>query len=172
MKEQVAAGETRKDAESRRVDVLRGEEEEVDSDTGLDAFFRRDAVEGVLRQEESLLLVGAVELGVFAVLERSRTDGRQRGLEDVELAAEGFLRGRVRSAAGGEEAKNRDARGRASPLSRDRPWLPRQSPSRQSATEACRADFRWRHCGAVRERIARLKGWAGREGAPRLERVD
>lgn len=91
MEEKVAAGETRKNTESRRVDVLGGEEEEVDSDAGFDALLGADAVEGVLREEEGLLLVGTVQLGILAVLERAGTDGGERSLEDVELTAEVFL---------------------------------------------------------------------------------
>lgn len=79
--------------ERRGVDVLRREQEEVDPDTRLDTFLRRDSIEGILRHEEGLLLVGPVQLAVFTMLERPESDRRQRSLEDVELAAEGFLRG-------------------------------------------------------------------------------
>lgn len=51
------------------VDVLRREEEEIDANARLDTFLRRRTVEGVLRNEQRLLLVGAVQLAVFAMLE-------------------------------------------------------------------------------------------------------
>ena len=74
------------------VDVLGGEQEQVDSDARLDALLGSGAVEGVLRDEKRLLAVGAVQLRVLAVLERSGADGGQRSLEDVDLAAEVLLR--------------------------------------------------------------------------------
>lgn len=75
------------------VDVLRREEEQIDPDAGFDALLCRDTVERILRNEQGLFFLGAVQLAVFAVLERAEADGRQRGLEDVELSAEVFLQG-------------------------------------------------------------------------------
>lgn len=92
VEEEVAASQAGQSTESRRVDVLRREQEEVDADSGLDALFRGDAVERILGNEECLLLLRAVELAVFTVLESSETDRRKRGLEDVQLASERFLR--------------------------------------------------------------------------------
>lgn len=84
----VAVDDRQTRTKSGSVDVLRGEEEEVDSDAGLDALLGRNSVERVLRAEERLLLVGAVELVVLAVFERAKADGWQGRLEDVELTAD------------------------------------------------------------------------------------
>lgn len=59
---------------TRYVDVLGGEEEDVDADTQLDALLGGRAVERVLGNEEGLLLVRAVELVVLAMLERTGTN--------------------------------------------------------------------------------------------------
>ena len=75
------------------VDVLRREEEQIDPDAGLHALLCRDTVERILRNEQGLFFLGTVQLAVFTMLERAEADGRQRGLEDVELSAEVFLQG-------------------------------------------------------------------------------
>jgi hypothetical protein len=148
MEKQVAASESGKDAKRSRVDVLRGEKEEVDADSRFDAFFGADTVEGILREEERLLLVGAVQLGVFSVFQGTRTDGGKGGLEDVELAAEVLLWGVGECEKG---VRRRDAieeyvRAPTSPLSEDHPSQLQQWQSRQSRSEAYRGGFRWQPC--------------------------
>jgi len=70
---------------------LRREEEQVDSDSCLDAFFGAHSVERILDSEQRLLLVGTVQFRIFSVFERSRTDGGKGSLEDIELTSEVFL---------------------------------------------------------------------------------
>lgn len=77
--------------EACHINVLRREEEDVDTNAQLDALFSRCAIEGVLGDEEGLLLVCAVELVVLAMLERTRADSGQRCLENVDLTSKALL---------------------------------------------------------------------------------
>ncbi len=89
MEEDLSAGESRQNANGGHVNVLRGEEEDVDADARVDALLGSSTIEPVLRNEEVLFLVGAVEFGVLTMLERTRPDGGDGGQEDVDLAADG-----------------------------------------------------------------------------------
>jgi len=84
--------------ESSSIDVLRREEEQVDSNSCLDALFGADSIERILNSEKSLLLVGTVQLWIFSMFERSWTNSWKGSLENVELTTEIFLKHRSRLA--------------------------------------------------------------------------
>lgn len=87
----VAAGSDDSLTQRGHVYVLSREQEQVNADAHLDAFFGQHSIRRILRSEQCLFLVGSVQLGVLSVFERAWTSGWQRCLENVDLSTETLL---------------------------------------------------------------------------------